>query len=102
MPARSALRVIQRHNNNEDNTTSGFVSDEDAVLGAYQVLADTMGASLEVTLDGQVVLYTGYFKPSAQKVEYIEARDPTPEDLTSEDYSAEQQLRWKKDAELSY
>jgi hypothetical protein len=71
MPARAALRVIQRTLDNDDeviaqnrNAAYGGVSEEEAVLGAYQVLADVIGASIEITLDGQIVIYTGYFKPS--------------------------------------
>jgi hypothetical protein len=120
MPANTALRVIQRHNDSEtvfpaQGPASPYISEEDAMLGAYQQLADAMGATLEVTLDGQVVLYTGYFKPSLQGYvdlyepksidsalvaahqerntaicvaagRYIEAREPTPEDLTIEEY----------------
>tara|TARA_R110000824_G_scaffold3750_4_gene17862 strand:- start:473 stop:796 length:324 start_codon:yes stop_codon:yes gene_type:complete len=100
MPSRSALRVIKRTFDNDDETIAqnrsaarGGVSEEEAVMGAYRTLADEMGASLEVTLDGQVVLYTGYFKPDLHGVEdpmppaeynrdlgYIEARDLTPEE----------------------
>jgi hypothetical protein len=123
MPANTALRVIKRTFDNDDDVIAknrydafaGGVSEEEAVLGAYQILADEMGATLDVTLDGQIVLYTGYFKPSLQKVidlyepksieleevvahrernvaicaaagRYIEAREPTPEDLTREEY----------------
>ena len=114
MPANTALRVIQQTFDDDAPSTCGIVSDEEAVLGAYQQLADAMSATLEVTLDGQIVLYTGYFKPSLQKVidlyepkpidsaavvthqerntaicvaagRYIEAREPTPEDLTIEE-----------------
>tara|TARA_R110000824_G_scaffold8737_5_gene39698 strand:- start:10270 stop:10608 length:339 start_codon:yes stop_codon:yes gene_type:complete len=103
MPSRSALRIIKRTFDNDDetiaryrNATWGGVSEEEAVMGAYRTLADEMGASLEVTLDGQVVLYTGYFKPDLHGVEdpkppaeyidlyrpnYIEASAPTTEEL---------------------
>ena len=87
MPSRSAIRVIQNENDNPRFDTRR----EEAVLAAYQVLADTIGACFELTLDGQVVLYTGYFKPSLQETidlhapKYIEAREPTPEDLTLEE-----------------
>jgi len=84
MPSRSALRVIEQHNNHQPGLRE---VPEDAVLASYQILADAMGASLEVTLDGQVVLYTGYFKPSLQRIvdlddpkKYIHARDLTPEE----------------------
>ena len=84
MPARSALRVIEQSNNYQPGLRE---VPEDAVLASYQILADAMGASLEVTLDGQVVLYTGYYKPSLQRIidlydpkKYIEARDLTPEE----------------------
>jgi hypothetical protein len=81
MPTRAALRVIQHRNNAlRNHAADNFTTTDEAVMGAYQVLADAMGASLEVTLDGQVVLYTNHFKPSAQQVGYIEARDLTPEE----------------------
>jgi hypothetical protein len=196
MPTRAALRVIQSNNEHTQAGNVSLPSKEAAVMGAYQVLADAMGASLEVTLDGQVVLYTGHFKSDVEGVEdlktpqgfeakpgcgddswtgmvevetridedeldnedgdmlraapygpytvsarnerdaeeaildafandvpvslpedfdievarlkkkaaeftagrIIYAREPTPEDLTSEDYSAAQQLQWKLDA----
>ena len=84
MPARSALRVIEQSNNHQPGLRE---VPEDAVLASYQILADAMGASLEVALDGQVVLCTGYYKPSLQRIidlydpkKYIEARDLTPEE----------------------
>ena len=93
MPSRAALRVIKRTFDNDDeviaqnrNAAWGGASEEEAVMGAYRTLAEEMGATLEVTLDGQVVLYTGYFKPSLQGYvdlygpKYIEARDLTPEE----------------------
>jgi len=140
MPTRAALRVINRHLNRQPGCRELTADGQDAVVAAYQVLADAMGASLEVTLDGQVVLYTGHFKADLHGVEdpktpqpfnlyapenqrdlstpearaaaqredaqlpegfrgrIVHAREPTPEDPTSEDYSAEQQRRWKLDA----
>tara|TARA_R110002110_G_scaffold83804_2_gene217569 strand:+ start:190 stop:492 length:303 start_codon:yes stop_codon:yes gene_type:complete len=93
MPSRSALRVIKRTFDNDDEVIArnrdavyGGVSEEEAVMGAYRTLAEEMGATLEVTLDGQVVIYTGYFKPSLPvyvnlyEPGYIEARDLTPEE----------------------
>ena len=77
MPARAALRVIQIENENPRIDCRR----EEAVLGAYQVLADAMGATIETTSDGQVILYTGYFKPSLQvEPRIIYAREPTDED----------------------
>ena len=61
MPARAALRVIERANNHQPGLRE---TPEEAVVGAYRILADAMGATVEVTLDGQIVLYTGYYKPS--------------------------------------
>ena len=97
MPARVALRVIERANAHQPGERE--VSEEN-VLAAYQILADAMGATLEVTLDGQVVLYTGHFKADIQGVEdpkppqefagrIIYAREPTPEDLTREELLAQ-------------
>ena len=123
MPTRAALRVIKRTFDNDDEVIAqnryaayGVVSEEDAVMGAYRVLAEEMGATLEVTLDGQVVLYTGYFKSNLHGVEdpkspveyidlycpekYVEACEPTIEDLESEDFPPAVQLQWKKDAEV--
>jgi hypothetical protein len=116
MPTRAALRVINRHLNNTATPQEFDADGQDAIVAAYQVLADAMGASLEVTLDGQVVLYTGHFKADLQGVEdpkppveyidlycpkkYIEAREPTIEDLESKDYPPAVQLQWKKDAEV--
>lgn len=81
MPTRAALRVIQHRNNAlRNHAADNFTTTDEAVLGAYRVLAEATGATLELDSDGQVVLYTGFFKPSAQKVEYIEARDLTPEE----------------------
>tara|TARA_R110000824_G_scaffold41357_1_gene123069 strand:+ start:101 stop:496 length:396 start_codon:yes stop_codon:yes gene_type:complete len=117
MPSRSALRVIQRHNDAQSNhAADNFTTKEEAILGAYRTLAEEMGAMLEVDLDGQIVLYTGYFKSDLHGVEdpkspveyidlycpkkYIEAREPTIEDLESEDFPPAVQLQWKKDAEV--
>ena len=117
MPSRAALRVIQHRNNAlRNHAADNFTTTDEAVMGAYQILADAMGASLEVTLDGQVVLYTGHFKSDIEGVEdpkppveyidlycpkkYIEAREPTIEDLESEDFPPAVQLQWKKDAEV--
>jgi len=144
MPSRAALRVIQHRNNAlRNHAADNFTTTDEAVMGAYQILADAMGASLEVTLDGQVVLYTGHFKGDVEGVEdlktpqpfnlyapagpvrdlstpearaaaqredaqlaegfrgrIIHAREPTIEDLESEDYSAAVQLQWKKDADV--
>ena len=61
MPTRSALRVIEQDNNHQPGDRA---VPEETVLAAYQVLADACGASIEITLDGQVVLYTGYFRQS--------------------------------------
>ena len=67
MPSRAALRVIKRYNDDgQRHTTCGHTSEEEAVMGAYRTLAEEMGATIELTLDGQVILYTGYFKPSLQ------------------------------------
>ena len=143
MPTRAALRVIQHRNNAlRNHAADNFTTTDEAVLGAYQILADAIGASLEVTLDGQVVLYTGHFKADLQGVEVpktpqpfnlyapkvqqdmstpearaaaqredaelaegfrgriVNAREPTVEDLESEDYPPAVQLQWKKDAEV--
>ena len=142
MPTRAALRVINRHLNRQPGCRELTADGQDAAVAAYQVLADAMGASLEVTLDGQVVLYTGHFKTDIEGVEdpktpqpfnlyapkvqqdlstpearsaaqrddeqstegfrgrIIYAREPTIEDLESEDYSAAVQLQWKKDADV--
>jgi len=75
MPTRAALRVINRHLTRKPGCRELTSNLQDAVVAAYQVLADAMGATLEVTLDGQVVLYTGHFKSDVEGVE-----DPkTPE-----------------------
>jgi hypothetical protein len=143
MPTRAALRVINRHLNNTATPQEFDADGQDAIVAAYQVLADAMGASLEVTLDGQVVLYTGHFTPDIHGVEapktpqpfnlyapagpvrdlstpearaaaqredeqlaegfrgrIVNAREPTVEDLESEDYPPAVQLQWKKDAEV--
>ena len=62
MPTRSALRVIEQSNNHQPGDRA---VPEETVLAAYQVLADACGASLEITLDGQIVLYTGCFRQSS-------------------------------------
>ena len=111
MPTRAALRVINRHLNRQPGCRELTADGQDAVVAAYQVLADAMGASLEVTLDGQVVLYTGHFKDELHGVEdpkppqgfrgrIVHAREPTIEDPESEDYSAAVQLQWKRDADV--
>jgi len=76
MPSRAALRVIKRTFDNDDEVIArnrdaayGGVNEEEAVLGAYRTLAEEMGATFEITLDGQVVLYTGYFKSDLHCVE---------------------------------
>ncbi len=53
MPARTALRVIKRTFDNDDeviaqnrNAAWGGVSEEEAVMGAYRTLAEEMGATL--------------------------------------------------------
>ena len=66
MPARAAIRVIERAKRPLPGTVE---TPEEAVVSAYQQLADTIGATVEVTLDGQVVIYTGYFKPDTQGFE---------------------------------
>ena len=80
MPARAALiglvqaiRVIKRANNHQPGTVE---TPEEAVVSAYQQLADTIGATVEVTLDGQIIIYTGYFKPSLQGT--IDLYEPKP------------------------
>jgi hypothetical protein len=76
MPTRAALRVINRHINREPGCRELTADGQDAVVAAYQVVADAMGASLEVTLDGQVVLYTGHFTPDIHGVEDLKTPQP--------------------------